>query len=76
MSVPDDGTMQDRVITMAGSILGANIGLLYLFGIINFVNDRFTWDWIAIAIRVLSAWVGAFSLVMLALQFSATQTAH
>lgn len=71
VSVPDPGPTRDRVITMAGSIVGANVGFLYVLGLVLLVRDRYTWDWVGIGLRVVSAWIGAISLVMLALAFAA-----
>ena len=39
---PDDGPIRDQLFMMSGSMVGANIGLLYLFGIIHFVPARYT----------------------------------
>jgi hydrogenase/urease accessory protein HupE len=75
VSVPDPGPIRDRVITMTGSIIGANIGLLYVFGLILFVREHYSWNWVGIALRVLAAWLGAISLVMLALQYAVSNTA-
>jgi len=69
-SIPDPGPTRDRVITMTGSLVGANVGLLYMFGIIVFVRERYPWRWVEIALRVMAAWLGAISLLMLALRFA------
>jgi hypothetical protein len=69
-SVPDPGPTRDRVITMMGSFVGANLGLLYLFGFGMIVRERYTQPWVAIAFRVAAAWVGAISLLMLALRLA------
>jgi hydrogenase/urease accessory protein HupE len=71
LSVPDPGPTRDRIITMTGSVLGANAGFLYVLGFVLFVRDRFMWEWVKIAFRVVAAWLGAISLVMLALGFAA-----
>ncbi|WP_209940147.1 hypothetical protein [Ruegeria sp. HKCCE4148] len=71
-SVPDDGPSQDRVFTMSGSMIGANLGLLYLVGICFLVGKHFTRPWVGISFRVIAAWLGAVSLLMLALSFSST----
>lgn len=55
---------------MTGSFVGANIGLLYVAGAVIFAKDRFTQQWVQLAFRVVSAWLGAIALVMLALQFA------
>ncbi len=67
VSIPDDGPMRDRLITMSGSIVGANLGLLYLFGIIHVMRERYKWPWLGTAFRVAAAWLGAVALMMLAL---------
>ena len=67
VSIPDDGPTRDRIITMSGSVIGANLGLLYIFGIIHFVRERYTWPWVDIAFRVAAAWLGAIALLMLTL---------
>ena len=69
-SVPDDGPMRDRLFTMSGSMVGANVGLLYLLGAFVFVRERFRKPWVGVAFRVAAAWLGAVSLLMLALGFS------
>ena len=74
-SVPDPGPTSDRVITMSGSIVGANVGVLYVSGLIVLIRERYTAAWIAIALRVVAAWLGAISLVMLALQFAPAEAA-
>lgn len=73
-SIPDDGPMRDRVITMSGSIVGANLGLLYLFGLTRFIRERYRWPWVDIACRVVAAWMGAVALLMLALGFTEVTT--
>lgn len=66
-SIPDGGETAARAFTMAGSMVGANVGLLYIFGIVHILHTRYTWPWVPIAFRVAAAWVGAMSLLMLAL---------
>ncbi|MCA0930583.1 HupE/UreJ family protein [Ruegeria profundi] len=69
-SVPDEGPPQDRLFTMSGSMVGANMGMLYLVGIFLLIKERFTQPWVGIAFRVAAAWIGAVSLLMLALGLS------
>lgn len=73
VSVPDPGPLRDRVITMAGSLVGANIGFLYVFGIVLLIRERFAREWVRIALRIAAAWTGAISLVMLALKFAPSE---
>ena len=70
VSVPDPGPTRDRMVTMIGSFAGANIGLLYIGGMIQLLRERYTWGWVGIAFRIVAAWLGAISLIMLALKFA------
>lgn len=70
VSIPDAGPARDRIITMSGSFVGANIGLLYIAGGISFVRERYSQPWVDIGFRVAAAWLGAVSLVMLALRYA------
>lgn len=74
VSIPDPGPMRDRVITMTGSFVGANLGLLYLAGGTMYLHERYTQKWVGIAFRIAAAWMGAIALVMLALDFAADNT--
>lgn len=69
-SVPDGGPALDRAITMLGSLVGANLGLLYLFGVSFVIRDRYAAAWVGIAFRIILAWIGALSLILLALRFA------
>ena len=70
VSIPDDGPTRDRLFTMLGSMIGANVGLLYLFGIYLVIRERFTWPWVGVAFRVVAAWLGAIASLMLALRYA------
>lgn len=72
-SLADPGPMRDRIITTLGAFVGANVGLLLISGIPSMVQERFTWNWVPIAVRVAAAWIGAVSLLMLALFFAPGQ---
>lgn len=67
VSIPDEGPARDRIITMSGSVIGANLGLLYLFGVSYIIRERYKWAWVEIAFRVIAAWLGAVALLMFAL---------
>ncbi|AML53408.1 HupE/UreJ family protein [Falsihalocynthiibacter arcticus] len=74
ISLADPGPLRDRIITTLGAFIGANLGLLYIFGISDFIRGKYTWPSVPIAFRIVSAWVGAISLLMLALLFAPEQT--
>lgn len=74
-SLPDPGPVRDRLFTMSGSIIGANLGLLYLFGLVHVLRKRNDAAWLPIAFRITAAWIGAVSLVMLALTYAAGSAA-
>jgi len=73
-SVPDPGPTRDRVITMCGTMFGANVGFLYVSGFLAVFRERYMWNGFGIALRIVSAWLGAISLIMLALRFAAKKT--
>jgi hydrogenase/urease accessory protein HupE len=74
-SIPDPGPLRDRIITVAGSFVGANVGLLYVWGGVTFLKERYARPALEIAPRVLAAWLGAIALVMLALGFASQDAA-
>jgi hydrogenase/urease accessory protein HupE len=65
-SVPDPGPLQDRIITMAGSFVGAFMVILYLAGALDLVRERLDRPFVRIAIRVAAAWVATIAILMLA----------
>ena len=69
MSLPDPGPLRDRIITTLGSFMGASLGLLYIFYVLTFVRES-NWNWVPIAFRVAAAWIGAITVLMLALLFA------
>ena len=71
-SIPDAGLTRDRIITMSGSMVGANIGLLYIWGLTHFIRERYRQAWVGIGFRVATAWIGAVALLMLAMSFAET----
>ena len=70
-SITDAGPQGDRLITMSGSVVGASLGLWYIFACIRLTKDRFTWGWVDIGFRVTAAWLCAIALIMLALWYTA-----
>jgi len=66
-SIPDDGARAARIVTMAGSVLGVAVIMLYIAGVTDAIQERFPAPWIGIGFRVIAAWLAAISLVMLAL---------
>ncbi len=66
-SLPDAGPPRDRAFTVAGSVTGAALGLLYIAGGIDLLRDRIRAQVFCIALRVLAAWIAAIALLMLAL---------
>ena len=40
VSIPDPGPVRDRIITVSGSFVGANLALLYVFGAIVYAKEK------------------------------------
>jgi len=68
--LPDAGPPRDRAFTTSGSVTGAALGLLYLAGGLDLLRDRLRTPWLAVALRVLAAWIAAIALLMLALRLA------
>lgn len=72
LSTPDPGPLNDTIITLSGSFVGANFALIYAAGGIGWLQERYTQQWLRIGIRVVAAWIAAIS-VLSALLALATQ---
>jgi hydrogenase/urease accessory protein HupE len=70
-AIPEPGPERDRLVTLAGSFVGANLGLLYCAGLLIALTQRYRAAWIPIGVRVVAAWTAAISAVMLALALRA-----
>lgn len=66
-SVPDPGPWRATAITLAGSVVGANLALFYVSGGVGWVRQRLDRPWAHIGWRVVSSWVAAIACLMLAL---------
>jgi len=69
-SVPDPGPPGDRAITFFGSFVGAGLSVAYLAVVFAVIRNSYPWVWVPIALRIVAAWIGAISLLMLALMFA------
>ena len=70
-SIPDPGPLRDTVITVIGSFVGANIGLIYCVLGTSWFLERFKQAWSQVAVRILAAWIATISISMAALTFAA-----
>ncbi len=52
------------ILTMAGSLVGVNLELLYLAGDISYLRELCRRVWVHISFRVLAPWSGAVALLM------------
>ncbi|WP_158967944.1 hypothetical protein [Chachezhania sediminis] len=66
-ALPDSGTLVGKAVTIAGSVLGAGLGLVCIAAVADAITARFAAPWVAMGLRVIAAWLGAIALVMLAL---------
>lgn len=67
ISLPDPGPLSDRIITVAGSFVGANIALLYVSGGSYLVREKYPFGWVVLAFRVASFLLCAVAIVLLVL---------
>jgi hypothetical protein len=72
-SLPDPGPPRDRAFTMAGSVTGTALALLYLAGGIDVLRDRLGGPWLSVGLRIVAAWIAAVALLMTALHFNPPQ---
>ena len=66
VSIPDPGPLRDRVITVSGSFVGANVGLLYVAGGILFLREKYAGRRVAALFRSAAVFVCAAATVLLA----------
>lgn len=71
-STPDPGALRATVITLAGSLVGAVLALLYAAGGFGWLHERATMAWARIGFRITAAWTAAIAALLLALRFSAS----
>ena len=69
-SLPDPGPPLDRFVTMAGSIIGVLLLILYLAGALDLLRERIDSPVVRIGLRVVAAWIAAIAVLMLALVLS------
>ena len=74
LSTPDPGPLNDTIITLSGSFVGANIALIYATGGIGWLHERFTQHWMHVGLRVVAAWTAAISLLAALLALATEQT--
>ena len=67
----DPGDIQDQLTVIAGTIVGANLGLLFFAAGLDWVREKAPWHWVMVAIRIAAAWISAISLLLFALFFAA-----
>lgn len=68
VSIPDPGPVRDRIITVAGSFVGANLAVLYIFGAIIYAKEKATAPWLGTALRAVAGGVAVIAALLLALQ--------
>jgi hydrogenase/urease accessory protein HupE len=72
-STPDPGLLKATLISLAGSLVGANLALLYISGGVGWLRERFTQPWVQTGMRVLAAWLTAISVLSALLAFATQQ---
>ncbi len=70
ISLPDPGPTRDRVITVLGSLVGANLFVLYVFSLAQVAfPERIDAKWVTLGLRIVSAWMCAIAALLLALRY-------
>lgn len=68
VSIPDPGPLRDRIITVSGSFVGANIALLYIAGGILLLRERYAGARISALFRSAAGLVCAIAVILLVFQ--------
>ena len=63
LSTPDPGPVNDTILTLTGSFVGANLALIYAAGGIGWLHERYSQQWVRIGLRVVAAWIAAISVL-------------
>jgi hydrogenase/urease accessory protein HupE len=71
-STPSSGPLRATAITLAGSFVGLNLGLLYAGGAVAWVRDHVSASWVLVGLRIAAAWIAAVAALMAALAMAAT----
>ena len=64
VSIPDPGPIRDRIVTVAGSFVGATVGLLYISGAAVYVRENYARPWVSSAFRSAAALVCVIASVL------------
>lgn len=67
VSIPDPGPVRDRIVTVAGSFVGANLAVLYIYGAIFYAKEKSAAPWLPTALRLIAAAVAITALALLAM---------
>ncbi len=74
LSTPDPGPLNDTIITLSGSFVGANLALIYAAGGIGWLQERYNQQWVRIGLRVVAAWIAAISVLSALLALTPQQS--
>lgn len=64
VSIPDPGPTRDRIITVTGSFVGANIALLYVLGAALFIRERNASAWVGAVFRSVAGLICAMAIAL------------
>lgn len=70
VSIPDPGPVRDRIITVSGSFVGANLAALYVFGAVVYAKEKAKAPWLGTALRTVAGGAAVVAAVLLILHFS------
>lgn len=67
VSLPDPGPVWAMASSAGGAIVGACLLLILLAGGLQALQQKVTWGWLSIAVRIAGSWITAISLLLGAL---------
>lgn len=67
ISTPDPGPLRPTIITLAGSLAGATVSLLYAAAGLGWLKEKTPPTWSQIGFRIAAAWLAAITVLLLAL---------
>ena len=72
----DPGDLEVQLTVITGTVVGANLGMLFISVGADLIREQAPWPWAPVAFRIAAAWIAAIALLLLALLLSPTLVAR